>query len=244
MYHRVNSLDVDPWDLAVSEANFSAQIELLKQERVVVPMHWLAGELAAGRVPRNAAAVTFDDGYADVFSAAMPILLAHQCPATVFITAGALDDPCGFWWDTLARIILETPALPESLVIATAEIQFQWKRDTTAGKWVANEKLHAYLHALLKPLEPGQRQTVLDQLAEWAGVDLTPRARDRAMTSEELRQLANCDGIAIGAHTLTHPSLPLLSRDRKAREVAESSPDMRANRPKKNRGLCLSIRRP
>ena len=117
MYHRVERLSVDPWQLAVPPDRFAEQIRLLAASRTIVPLSWLAARIAAGRPPRHAAAVTFDDGYIDVFQKARPILEAAGCPATVFIATGALGSPAGFWWDILARIILELPALPDALEV-------------------------------------------------------------------------------------------------------------------------------
>jgi len=91
MYHWVARLAHDPWHLAVSPDRFAEQIEALVQFRHVVPLPWLVAQLAQGRVPRNAAVVTFDDGYADVLGAARPVLERHSCPATVFLMTGAIE---------------------------------------------------------------------------------------------------------------------------------------------------------
>ena len=46
------------------------------------------------RGPRPAVAVTFDDGFADNFSQALPILVRYEIPATFFIATGLIDrDP-------------------------------------------------------------------------------------------------------------------------------------------------------
>src|SRR5438105_34157 len=74
LYHRVANLASDPWHLAVSPERFAVQIEILARERTIVPMTWLAKKLRDGRLPRRAAAITFDDGYADVFHNALPVL--------------------------------------------------------------------------------------------------------------------------------------------------------------------------
>src|SRR5215472_17196403 len=85
MYHRVARLAHDPWQLAVWPERFAEQIEALMQLRRVVPLGWLAAQLTQGRVPKKVAALTFDDGYADLLANARPTLVQRGCPATVFL---------------------------------------------------------------------------------------------------------------------------------------------------------------
>jgi peptidoglycan/xylan/chitin deacetylase (PgdA/CDA1 family) len=227
MYHRVGEPLVDPWELAVSPQKFAHQIEILTKARDIVPLQWLAQRLREGRPPRNAVAITFDDGYADVLQNAMPIMRRMNCPATVFVTTHAITDPAVFWWDILSRIILETTALPNSLAIEFAGQNYVWRVREDAMQAQSNNAvnrttLHFDLHALLKPLQAQEREKALERLARWAGTDAGPRKSDRAMTYQELRQLADTDGVSIGAHTCTHPSLPLLKQDDLEREISGS----------------------
>ncbi|MER8727297.1 polysaccharide deacetylase family protein [Mesorhizobium sp. M1027] len=227
MYHRIAEPLVDPWELAVSPQNFARQIELLTKARDIVPLQWLAQRLGERRSPRNAVAITFDDGYADVLQNAVPIMRRMNCPATVFVTTHAITDPSVFWWDILSRIILEMPALPNTLEIEIAGRNYDWRvwedaMPADSNNAINRTTLHFNLHALLKPLSAHEREKALERLARWAGTDASPRGRDRAMTHSELRQLADTDGVSIGAHTCTHPSLPLLKRDELEREISGS----------------------
>ena len=54
----------------------------------------LVSRLERGTLPANAAAVTFDDGYADNLSEASPRLLEAGVPATLFVATGFLDRTC------------------------------------------------------------------------------------------------------------------------------------------------------
>ncbi|RWE00112.1 polysaccharide deacetylase family protein [Mesorhizobium sp.] len=227
MYHRIGEPLVDPWQLSVSPQNFARQIEILGETRDIVPLQWLVQRLCDGRPPRNAAAITFDDGYADVLQNAVPIMRRMNCLATVFVTTTAITDPAVFWWDILSRIILETTTLPDSLAIEFAGRNYDWRvtgdaMHAQSGNAVNRTRLHFDLHALLKPLQVQEREKALERLARWARTDAGPRKSDRAMTHQELRQLADTDGVSIGAHTCTHPSLPLLKQDDLEREISGS----------------------
>jgi peptidoglycan/xylan/chitin deacetylase (PgdA/CDA1 family) len=233
MYHRVASLPVDPWRLAVSPERFACQIELLTRERRVVPMHWLAKELREGRLPRRVAAVTFDDGYADVLENALPIIRRFNCPACVYITTDVLHSPHGFWWDMLSRIILEAVCLPQVLGIEIDGRFYQWElsdsgQQTGASGATRREEVHAALHGLLKPLGAEYRRSLLQRLAAWAGTDMRLRQSDRTLTAQELHRLAASHAIEIGAHTRTHPSLLVLNGDELSQEIGESRRDCEA----------------
>ena len=89
MYHRVN--DERPQDdLTVTPRRFAEQMAALAEGGWnVVPLEaavrWLAGEEA---VPTPAVVLTFDDGYADNYRHAFPVLERHRFPATVFVASG------------------------------------------------------------------------------------------------------------------------------------------------------------
>ena len=231
-YHRVARVAHDPWQLAVGPDKFARQIEALVQLRRVVPLRWLAAALAQGHVPRRIAAVTFDDGYADVLAEAKPILERYRCPATVFLVTGAIGQSCAFWWDELSRIILETPLLPAELEIEIAGRGHRWrtqswhmgstKGEATDNLTLTREQLHYELWQLLRPLESKPRRDLLMHLCTWASIEVEAKSVHRPLTAEEVRRLAEPGFIDIGAHTVTHPALPLLDEVNQRTEIEGS----------------------
>lgn len=78
---------------------FERQMRWLRSHYEVVSLEEFVARRARGASLGGVAAVTFDDGYAGVFSHAWPLLQQLGVPATVFIVAHAPDTREGFWWD-------------------------------------------------------------------------------------------------------------------------------------------------
>lgn len=83
-YHRVGGPQHDELDLPVQQ--FAAQMELLMRHDVVsleTALHSLDGQEGDGQV-----VLTFDDGFADLFWHAWPVLRQHRLPFTLYLASG------------------------------------------------------------------------------------------------------------------------------------------------------------
>jgi protein involved in polysaccharide export with SLBB domain/peptidoglycan/xylan/chitin deacetylase (PgdA/CDA1 family) len=66
-------------------------------------------------LPRNAALVTFDDGYLECREVALPILQRHGVPATFFVATRFIEERRLFWWDRIAWAVKRTTRTSMSL---------------------------------------------------------------------------------------------------------------------------------
>jgi peptidoglycan/xylan/chitin deacetylase (PgdA/CDA1 family) len=95
MYHEIAEPAETGSRLAVSPANFAAQLGYLRGAGFTA---MTAAELSArlagdtGPLPDRPVVLTFDDGYADFHSRAMPLLDQHGFTATLFVTTGWEQD--------------------------------------------------------------------------------------------------------------------------------------------------------
>ena len=84
----------DPrWEspMSVRPSELEQHLAWLSRHRQVLPLDVATAELdRSGRLPRGVAAVTFDDGFADLEEYALPLLLRYRIPATVFLVAQTL----------------------------------------------------------------------------------------------------------------------------------------------------------
>ncbi|MEU6536509.1 polysaccharide deacetylase family protein [Streptomyces sp. NPDC047000] len=99
MYHSVSDCADDPYRITVTPRRLEAQLRWLRGRglRGVSLTELLAARaLGAGR---GLVGLTFDDGYADFVTGALPVLRRWGCNATLFVLAGRLGgDNC---WDPL-----------------------------------------------------------------------------------------------------------------------------------------------
>ena len=95
MYHEIAARPETASRLAVSPDQFAAQVGYLHDAGFSTLTFTEAAELLAadpGRLPAKAVVLTFDDGYADFHSQALPVLDKYGFTATVFVTTGWIAD--------------------------------------------------------------------------------------------------------------------------------------------------------
>ena len=233
-YHRVAEAPYDPWGLAVSPRHFDAQLAMLKRDREVLPLAEFGRRLAHGRLGPRAVAITFDDGYACNAVTAAPILRRHGLPATFFLATGTIGGEREFWWDELARLVVETRRAARVAVTVrqrSVEIDFATApvppRVLRAWSWPtqpqhARLRLYDAIWAEMRALPHAEQVAALDAIGRACGI--APRARDawRAMSWDEAHALA-CDPLfAIAPHSVTHPALGALPESRQRQEMVES----------------------
>ena len=250
LYHRVASPECDPQQLCVSPENFAAQLPVLKQVARPLPLAEMASRVIAkdgnghgnllGNADAPAVAVTFDDGYADNFLTARPILAAQEIPATVFVAAGYVDAQREFWWDELEGLLLHPGELPRRLSISAvdgplscdlngsprySQADFARHRGwsvTEPDDPTPRHALYRLLCERLRRMPVATREQALVDVLRWAGRQRRVRESHRAVSADELREWARNDSIEIGAHTMHHPILSGLSADAQECEIVHS----------------------
>ena len=236
MYHRINELRPDPWTLCVSPANFAAHLQVIRELAAPCSLAKISID-SAGKMPL---AITFDDGYADNFEAARPLLEQFEIPATIFVTAGRISSEREFWWDELERILLQPNELPAALEIKIgddlyrhslgANRNYSFEEAARDRNWncigddnapTARHRIYRELFDLIRLRPTVEQSQILSELFAWANLtECGARIDRRMMTAAELIATARGDFIEIGAHTLTHPVLSTLQPDAQFAEIA------------------------
>ena len=209
-YHRVGVRAHESDGLTVPAGDFAAQMRYLRDAGYqVMPLDQISASIAAGTLSRRTVSLTFDDGYADAWSHAAPVLESLDFPATFFIVGAALDGPYEFWWDAVDRVLLSSPMLPARLERHLAGHRFDLPTATQAQRIAARGAILERLY----PLTKDARASAVRVLLDWSGAGLVGDPARRPMTADEVARLAHWRGVTIGAHSLHHEQLPRLSHE-------------------------------
>jgi len=210
IYHRVLP-SADPLHPGEPDQDtFRWQMAAVAATCNVLPLTEAVERLASHSLPPRAVAITFDDGYADNLTQAVPVLQEFDLPATVFVASGFIDG--GTMWndrviETLRRVpVGEIDLSPVGLGLAQVD------------GVDARRSLIQTIIDHLKYLPLDERKQRVDELADHLGVDLPD---DLMLTTSQLKMLA-AGGIEIGAHTVNHPILSRLSIEQAREEIIDS----------------------
>jgi peptidoglycan/xylan/chitin deacetylase (PgdA/CDA1 family) len=155
MYHSIADVDSDPLNITASPATFEAQLHWLYARGLRGTS--LSGLLAASeRDARKLVGLTFDDGYADFATTAVPILRRYGFTATVYVLADRLGGSNE--WDAGA---------PEKPLMTKAQV----REVADAGMEVGSHGLRHLSLPLLTPrrlaAEVGHSREILGELVGW-----------------------------------------------------------------------------
>jgi peptidoglycan/xylan/chitin deacetylase (PgdA/CDA1 family) len=246
LYHRVADAEFDPQLLCVSLRHFAEQLEALAAKVELLSLQGLVAALRDRTLPRRAAVVTFDDGYADNLHAAKPLLEKHRVPATVFVSTGSLDAGVGYWWDRLEWLLLRPGLLPAVLEIRLADRTLRWELGEAARYeetgfqqrrgWnvlaghdpTPRHAAYRDLHRLLRQCSPSEHQSALAQIEAYHQPYAHAEKQPRGLTADELVRLVSDGLVEVGAHSVTHPKLAGLTLAEQRREIQQGKERLEA----------------
>lgn len=217
-YHRIVEReaipDACPGLVSATPQELARQMECLARSYRPVSIAEVLEAKREGRpLPPRAVLVTFDDAYSDFAEEAWPVLKRHGVPAVLFVPTGFPDRPDrAFWWDRLWSAIgssgvarSTTPFGPIALATYAERLR--------AFKWLRSRIKDSPHEEALESVD-----RICRELGEGPG--LPP-----VLGWDALRSLLK-EGVALGAHTRSHPMLdrisPALARD----EVGGSLEDL------------------
>jgi peptidoglycan/xylan/chitin deacetylase (PgdA/CDA1 family) len=218
VYHRIAKSEFDPFNIAIEPTEFEQQLRRLRRKSVL-PLREFVALHRKGRLPKDAVAITFDDGYACNALVAAPMLAALGLPATFFIVSDAITRQEEFWWDRLEAIV-NAPGYNAAVLVVLARHQIETGPRSSVANYETKGEEYFYLWEQLRDVPAERRREALKDLRDELGVIHGVRPSHRTMSQGELLKLADNPLFEIGAHTVTHPALSKLSAHQQEQEVS------------------------
>lgn len=212
-HHKVSSMcDWHLQSLTVSE--LESQIKYILKTFKIISLEELTMSILDKKpIPRRAVAITFDDGYRDVYTNAFPIFKKYDIPMTIFLTVDPIEKRELFWFDKVSYVIWNT-----ELKNIELDDFCHMKLENRKDRSVAVTKI-LYL---LKKIPEEQKLFMIEKLIKNSDVYIPQYLGDDTVLSwEEIKEMSDF-GINFGAHSMTHPILTKITTQHARYEVVQS----------------------
>ena len=159
--------------------------------------------------PNPFVAFTFDDGFADNLTRALPVMEKFAVPFTVYVPTGMIARDIDAWWFGLAELVrrCDRIALPGLGILQCPD---------RSSKQSAYAAIEAAIHKDFDLL-PAVRAAI-----EQAGIDIPALVDREALSEKQLQLFARHPLVTIGGHTTTHLNLARASAARVRAEMADN----------------------
>lgn len=227
MYHRFSA---EKKGHEVTAATFEKQLQAIKKYFNPMTLANLAQAIQQqGRAPAHAVVITVDDGYRDFYEVAYPLLKHYGIPATFFVTTGFVNGDLWLWPDQVLWLLRNRQRQQGTLVVGD--------KTFALSESVVNLWWPLVLHLL--DVDNQLRLNAIEELAQRSGLSLPLEAPEEfaAVSWAQLREM-QAQGIEVGGHTVSHPSLGHMPVNQAEQEINASFLALREHLGEQPRTFC------
>jgi peptidoglycan/xylan/chitin deacetylase (PgdA/CDA1 family) len=175
--------------------------------------------LSGERLPPSPIVVTIDDGYANNYDLAFPVLQKYNFPATLFLTTGFIDRKLFLWTDWLEFIAVNA---------SHADVKIELDKEVLSlnlGEPQVRNNAVKQLKALLKNMPTNKIRSFLYELQGMSKVEYDwERIPEplQPLTWKQIKEMKKSGLISFGGHTVSHAILSKCNKEEQAVEMVES----------------------
>ena len=228
MYHRVLPKNVDTHSaraIVVSVETFHRQMRFLRRFFNPLTLEQF-NDVLNGRqpLPPRACLVTFDDGWFDNHTYALPLLREHRVPAVIFAATGFVGTERCFWQERLTRaLFLLRKEAKAAAFLREVGGEHLTRLDDAAGREATRN-----LVTQIKSRPAAEIESMTARAFELLRQCSLPthHGDDRFLTWQEAEELAHSEVVRIGSHAHSHTPLPRLAQLDLHRELTGSRDEL------------------
>lgn len=176
----------------------------------IVSLEECLERLARNDRSRRYAVLTFDDGYRDNVSAALPILERYNAPFMMYVPTTALTRTMHCWWLALRELVRSR----EEVTIDAMGMRLRCP--DLRSKQLVLRKVDRWVH------QDYNRAVSLAATFNKAGISISALNDRYFLDSSALQRLARHPLVSIGGHTKSHEALAILDASSARVELVEN----------------------
>jgi peptidoglycan/xylan/chitin deacetylase (PgdA/CDA1 family) len=234
MYHRVLSEDEQRRTgshpgIVVGQDTFDRQMALLRRRFVVLSMDQFARHLAERiPLPHSSCVITFDDGWRDNLTAALPVLRQHGLSATVFLPVRFIGHRRVFWRESLTHLLVDALSHARTDAALRARITTVLAAEGLAHLLDAEGDPRPAVIDAIAGLPRERAAHLLTEIEAITGRSVDPSTTpDTFMDWAEVHEMAGA-GVTFGGHGADHVPLADVPVQTAEAEIREARDTMRA----------------
>jgi peptidoglycan/xylan/chitin deacetylase (PgdA/CDA1 family) len=164
----------------------------------------------AGHATGGFVALTFDDGYRDTLTRALPVLEEHSAPFVIYVATKAITRELDAWWLGLRAIFQQNDT------VAIDVMGRRFECSSSQAKMVALRESCAWAAA-----NPRKTSALRPTFAQYR-VSIADLVDRYFLNSNELVALARNPLATVGSHTISHTALSTLEAGEMYSEIRDS----------------------
>jgi len=211
LYHEIQRDCQSELMTGTSVSLFEYSLNWLQREGwSIVSLDECLQKLASNDRSHRYAVLTFDDGYRDNVSVALPVMERHNAPFMMYVPTGAPTRSMQSWWLGLRKLFLSREKVTIDALgrqFHCPDIRSKISALTEVTQWVHQDYPRAAM------LAPTFKQT---------GISLASLNDAYFLGERELRILARHPLASIGGHTTSHAPLATLDESSARAELADN----------------------
>lgn len=211
LYHNIYSErdSLDQWypGSYLKLSSFKDHVQWLKIRYQIIPLDQYLKNLHNSDYQRKHVSITFDDGLKNTFDNIYPFLLQENIPVTIFVTKNPCNNSGMYWYSYLNAICFNRQ-------YTHLNVQgFSFPLNTYQQCKVARTKLGIFAKESRDP------DHFFKTLESAYPLDHTKCDNYLGITNSQLRTAVNSGLLEIGGHTMAHPYLSMLPKNRQNDEI-------------------------
>jgi peptidoglycan/xylan/chitin deacetylase (PgdA/CDA1 family) len=222
-FHRVGP--VDDWvfnrDLTVSPESLETTLNYFRSRKIdVVSLDEVHARVTARKRPGRFVAFTFDDGYADNLTEALPVFEKFDAPFTVFLSTGFPDHTIVLWWYLLEDLVMKK----DGVSYEDGGHTYKYRTSTVEEKKEAFWKIRSHIMQ-------SKREELMPLLRNIFRMDdkgLLDPTRQMSLSWQQVVELDGHPLATIGAHTVNHYALSKIPEEEVKSEILGSMDRIRS----------------